>query len=150
MRFYAFTNFYLSSIQKGIQAQHCTAELFTHYNRQSRGGKHLYEWAQNHKTTIVLNGGNCADLKNLFLTMRALCDELGLPYTSFSEDEQSLNGAITCVGVVLPASIYETASVVRSQPGPGTLVSIDVVNGEPLSWAEQQLIDILNSHGLAS
>jgi hypothetical protein len=144
MRFYAFTNFYLSSIQKGIQAQHCTAELFTHYNRQSRGGKLLYDWAQNHKTTIVLNGGNCADLKNLFLSLRALCDELGFPYTSFQEDEQSLNGAITCVGVVLPARIYETASLMR------TSSEVVDVPGEPLTWVEEQLIGILNNHSLAS
>lgn len=113
MRFYAFTNFYLSPLQKGIQAQHCTAELFTHYNHESAGGRILYEWANNHKTTIVLNGGNCADLNEIFLQLRALCAEPGYPYQSFSEDAASLNGAITCVGVIVPPIVYDSASLIR-------------------------------------
>lgn len=153
MRFYAFTNFYLSSMQKGIQAQHCTAELFVHYNHRSKGGQVLYNWAQNHKTTIVLNGGNCADLHVLYLQLRAICDELGYPYQSFSEDAASLNGAITCVGVVLPERIYNGAQLVRD----GTSASPTIIGGDTymvgdfvFTWPEYQLIVILNKHSLAS
>lgn len=57
LRLYSFTNYYLSDLQKGLQTAHLVSEMFTKYVT----GKHkkmLFEWATNHKTIIILNGGN--------------------------------------------------------------------------------------------
>jgi hypothetical protein len=62
-------------------------------------------WCENHKTMIVCNGGNAQslfDLRDFFNDPRN-----PFPWAYFNEDEQSLNGALTCVGIVLPEEIYE-------------------------------------------
>ncbi len=53
MRGYFLTNMYLSSIQHGIQAAHCLQEI----NNNFPGNEILTDWAENHKTMYVLNGG---------------------------------------------------------------------------------------------
>jgi hypothetical protein len=117
MRLYAWVNNYLSSIQKGIQTAHLVHSLFTKYthpeasrynirpNLIPRAAEYLNDWALNHRTIIILNGGNCAGL-------RTVCDVLNtennsFPWTSFHEDEQSLNKAHTVTGIVLPSSVYD-------------------------------------------
>jgi len=114
MRAYFFCNFYLSSIQQGIQSAHCLHELFVKYPiNHDEASALLWEWATSHKTMIVLNGGNSADLNNMVVSLEKLANEAQIPFTSFSEDEQSLNRAITCVGMVLPERLYEAAALVR-------------------------------------
>jgi len=103
MRAYFFGNMYLSPIQQGIQAAHVTHELFLKYGIDSR----FYDWAQDHKTMILLNGGYSENLRELI----ALFDsrENPYPWAHFNEGEDSLDGALTSVGIVLPEKIYETA-----------------------------------------
>lgn len=108
MRAYFLGNFYLSPIQQGIQAAHCVHDLFIKYSAlTSNATDVLYDWAANHKTMIVLNGGNSQGLADAATVMIPLAQACGYPVATFSEDEQSLNNALTCVGVVVPASIYE-------------------------------------------
>lgn len=107
MRFYAMGNYYLSSIQQGIQAAHALGEMFNQYSYgDSPVGRTLRDWAANHKTMVLLNGGNSADLSDLWTL---LSDERNTlyPVSKFSEDEQSLDGALTCVAILLPESMYE-------------------------------------------
>lgn len=106
MKLYTFTNMYMSDIQKGIQTQHACAELFVKYQQDSQCKHNLYDWATNHKTTIVLNGGNAQSLHNLYDRLLPLCDCLNYPISVFYEDQQSLNGCITCVAIVVPDSVY--------------------------------------------
>lgn len=110
MRLYTFCNYYLSSIQQGIQTAHVVSELMSaSFKDQTKEQfKMVLDWAKNHKTIVVCNGGNCEDL-------RKLCDffntkENPYPFTNFFEDNQSLNSAITCVGIVLPEEIYNVTS----------------------------------------
>ena len=109
MRAYFFCNFYLSSIQQGIQSAHCMHEMFTKYrdvNTEPQTSV-LYDWANNHKTMIVLNGGDSQSIAELYELLAPLAKEGFFPFAKFSEDERSLNNALTCVGVVLPESIYD-------------------------------------------
>lgn len=112
MRLYTFTNFYMSDIQKGIQTQHACADLFVKYQRESKCKTVLYDWAKNHKTTIVLNGGNAQSLHDLYLRLLPLCDYLDYPICKFHEDQQSLNGCLTCVAIVVPESTYNAEMVI--------------------------------------
>lgn len=103
-RLYSFVNFYLSSIQQGVQTAHLVAEMFT----QAPKGTTLVNWAKNDKTIIILNGGAAADIKEkfLFLTREAASASWAAPVGSFSEDEKSLSGTMTCCGIVVPERIW--------------------------------------------
>jgi hypothetical protein len=139
MRGYFFTNMYLSAIQKGIQTAHCATALFGNafkHTADERTGSQeiLVEYANEHMTKIVLDGGNSKMLQEVHDRLVAIAQstyyheiksavkneklfDLWLhdwyPFAKFHEDEQSLNGALTCVGLVLPESIYKFADDVR-------------------------------------
>jgi len=83
MRAYFWTNFMLSSIQHGIQAQHCTAEMFVDFVGMEGFEKEeevLFDWARNHKTTIIKNGGGTKDLDNIILKF---AESENYPWTYF-------------------------------------------------------------------
>jgi len=168
MRAYFFGNMYLSSIQQGIQAAHATHEMFIH-NRLGPDdsalpcrGDLLWDWAENHKTMILLNGGYAA-------TIQELVDFFGkgqnpYPFAPFYEEEASLNGALTTVGIILPEKIYLIAAEIRVEKshamslreqiwengeiviGPENTLGFDIDKDLVLSYTkwEAQLIDRLN------
>lgn len=109
LRLYTFCNFYLSSIQQGIQSAHVVHSLFIKYPA-AEINPILWDWAENDKTMIVLNGGAHADIsqgyslaESLSLTHRGV----PLPLEYFREDDYSLGGILTCWGIVLPKCIYD-------------------------------------------
>lgn len=112
LRLYTFVNFYLSSIQQGIQSAHVVHELFLKYPTEGAdfgAGEMLWSWAENHKTMIVLNGGMNTDIQEIFYIMEQLeHTHLGImPFVGFREDEKSLGNILTSVGVVVPQRLYE-------------------------------------------
>lgn len=113
-RFYGFGNYYLSSLQQGLQSAHCIADMFVKYRKENLPQETVYEWAQNHKTMVLLNGGNSLTLSEIhkfFIELKDL--GMDLPFSLFHEDEQSLNGALTYVGIVVPSEIYEFSAAIR-------------------------------------
>lgn len=102
LRAFFFGNFYLSSIQQGIQAGHTIADMFVKYDNDSFEYDMLWSWAKNHKTMVLLNGGMGRDLTDLQCILR----DCPLPWAYFKEDFDALNNANTCVGIILPESIY--------------------------------------------
>lgn len=107
MRFYSFTNYYLSSIQIGIQTAHALGEMFNQYPYgDSPAGQRLRDWSANHKTMVLLNGGNGASLRDLWTLFS---DERNTDHivSKFHEDDQSLDGALTCVAILLPERLYD-------------------------------------------
>jgi len=108
-RLYTFGNFYLSSIQQGIQAAHALGELFLKYNRGAQDGTteklHLINWAEDHKTMICKNGGAEAELLELIRVFNT--DKNPYPWSFFEEEQAALNGACTCVAIVVPDTIYD-------------------------------------------
>lgn len=139
MRLYTFVNYYLSDIQRGIQTAHVVQELNNKYNNKRYEGlshkKLLQEWGENHKTIIVLNGKNSENLRNIL----AACDSIGFqyPYAQFNEDEQSLDCALTCVGIVVPEHIIEMSNSIKTTTYVGAN-ELDI-----------QLATIISSHNLA-
>lgn len=109
MRAYFFGNMYLSQIQQGIQAAHAVTRMFTKYAKHPTSMQHavLMDWASYHETMILLNGGNHESLNHIYNELVPISDMLGLPISIFNEDDQSLRGACTSVGIVVPASIYD-------------------------------------------
>jgi hypothetical protein len=113
-RFYSLVNFYLSSIQQGIQSGHALGDLVVKYEYASKDQesfskerKVLQEFLTNHKTWVTLNGGAYRDIKEFeqFLEACANKFELPVPFASFSEDD-SLANMTTCVGLVVPIEYY--------------------------------------------
>jgi hypothetical protein len=100
MRFYAAGNMYLSSIQQGIQAFHCLGEMVS--NRGAEIGM-VDEWLHNHKTLVCLNGGNNKSLTEFY---DMIVDNPLYPVAKFHEDDQSMGGMLTCVGIIVPERIY--------------------------------------------
>lgn len=119
MRYYGFSNYYLSQIQIGIQNAHCAVDLIYKYQAHPSNLYHkqlantIQDWANNHKTMILLNGGNHSALDDLY----GFFDDPRNPYPfhCFQEDKQSLNNATTCVGIILPEKIYEGAGFLRGR-----------------------------------
>jgi hypothetical protein len=119
LRLYTFANFYLSAIQAGIQSAHVVHELFVKYKNKptSDHSRTLYDWATNHKTMIVLNGGandGINAVADLFIN-NAKRLKFPAPFASFNEDDISLGGIMTAVGIILPEEIYEAVSASRLQ-----------------------------------
>lgn len=167
MRFYGFGNYYLSSLQQGLQAAHCVADMFMKYEYSEDDvllrRNVLLEWARQHKTMVLLNGGNSSELHDLYNFLNDYNNPY--PYVRFYEDEQSLNCALTYVGVILPEKIYKSAALVRNVPEAVTSVNTltrflsnqkfsDIISNaiedtfEISEW-EHELIKRLNTYSLA-
>ncbi|HET8688491.1 MAG TPA: hypothetical protein VFM18_17910 [Methanosarcina sp.] len=71
-------------------------------------GTRLFDWSQNHKTLIVLNGGANTDIEDTYSLLANLAPRLNfpMPYDCFREDEKSLGNIMTACGCVLPEEIY--------------------------------------------
>jgi hypothetical protein len=108
LRLYSFVNFYLSPMQKGIQTGHAAVDLMLKYsgrvgNDNSDFQKTMvYDWAKDHKTFIVLDGGNS---KSLTQSTDIIFDA-GFPFETFCEDKDSLERLHTCTVVILPEYIF--------------------------------------------
>lgn len=156
MRYYGFTNFYLSSIQQGIQNAHCVADMFVKYCVNNTKLFDLMDWAQKHKTMVLLNGGNQASILELATFFDS--PDNPFPWAPFNEDFESLNNCVTTVGIVLPERIYETASLIRSRKAfilrmegeePSLITSDGVENDWTFTAWEMELMEKLNQYGLA-
>jgi len=126
MRCYHLCNFYLAGIHAGIQSAHTQHELAIKYlastpYRNMVADESLVEygarldlhtdakaeyidWANNHKTMILLNGGMMSHLLEFETFLGA--HQHAFAWSSFREEEDALNGALTNIGIVLPEHMY--------------------------------------------
>jgi hypothetical protein len=111
LRLYTFCNMYLSQIQQGIQSAHVLGDMAVKYNkaRSSPLATLFWDWAENHKTMIVCNGGANQDIEEMYSLLAAVSSKslFGLPYASFNEDVMSLGGVMTGCGIILPEDLYD-------------------------------------------
>jgi hypothetical protein len=125
MRAYFFNNMYQGGIFTGIQAGHAIDQIWSKYvekffavEKQTpsehfwRAFNTLREFSKDHKTFIVLNGGDHRALWSL----TKLLDWVKNPYPWHYFTEEGLNDAITSVGIVIPESLYDqTATIVGKE-----------------------------------
>lgn len=146
MRAISLTNSWLSGIQKGLQTGHSLVELsqlVKNYN--SDHPQNLFDtWANDHKTLIVLDGGSHQDLWEFydFLFMNRHEFDENLIFAHFAEDEESLNGAMTAVVMVLSDKYEAVLEKYRAR-------EIDHRSGL-FSEEELELFERLSSYRLAS
>ena len=100
MRFYSAGNMYLSSIQQGIQAAHCVGEM----SKLILGNVMVSKWLHEHKTLICVNGGNNESLTQFYDLVK---DNPWYPVAKFHEDEASMAGMLTSVGIIIPEKMYD-------------------------------------------
>lgn len=89
----------------GVQCQHSGGELFLKYQDESPQKTFLYEYMENHKTTILCNAGVYGDMMCL-LDFMDNTDNI-YPWSTFYESEWFLNGMLTSISIILPETIYE-------------------------------------------
>lgn len=165
MRLYSFVNYYLSPLQHGLQTAHCVGDILTKYRRfadmdpANQNNLELAakaeEWAEYHKTIIICNGGNSLSLSDLYSTLTEYEAKFKLPIVRFYEDEQSLNGALTSVAIVVPAQFYDV--VHKTEPnGDGEMNAFYrhvAITGGIVDWFagsdEYNFISLLKSFRLA-
>jgi hypothetical protein len=169
-RCYCFGNYYLSSIQQGIQAAHAITNMFVKYKTDSDHIDYyeeaLFDWAQNDRTMVCLNGGNSEELSKIenFLkncegsySVEPLSSCI-IPWSSFNEDKQSLNNALTSIACIVPESLYDKAKIINNRQ---TKVMWDEVSKSniieypgteifSLNYYELEFLKILNSCRLAN
>lgn len=110
-RLYSFVNaLYMKEIQWGIQTAHVIPEIYTKYtcHEGAPSLEHgiIGDWASRDKTIIILNGGIYEDLRKIRALFTEVNADLRLPWAYFEEDQQSLGGILTAVGIIVPEYIY--------------------------------------------
>lgn len=108
---------YMREIQWGIQALHCAVDMGQIYHQSNYRGTtaaQVYDnWANDGKTVILLNAFNLAGLREKFDLLTRHATYANVPWASFCEDEQSLGGIMTCVGVVASPNMMDYMSWAR-------------------------------------
>jgi hypothetical protein len=152
MRFYGFGNYYLSGLQQGLQAGHVIGELSykaVHNGKVTVKGEAYFDWAENHKTMVLFNGGNSANLASIFEKFVSFEKHgMNLPYAKFHEDEQSLGGALTYVGIIVPEKYYNASAELRNTQNPLDYVENKLEKEGWKQW-EIELINEMNKYRLA-
>ncbi len=140
-RLYSFVNMYLSDKQKGIQTTHVTSQMTVKWKNFDEHTYVFGVWAEEDKTVIMLNGGYSSNLRAIYKTCKKFSKEYDnfLPYVKFHESEDALDGALTAVGIILPADVYDFAAALRK----------GLVNTDSCSKAEVDFYTMLNSCPLA-
>lgn len=113
MRLYSVTNTYCSGIHAGIQTAHAVANMWI--KKKVRGGPKyskgirnlvLEEWARDHKTIIIFNGGMQPQLNEIHRLMLEVEDQTSFPCSQFKESMEAMNRTLTAVAIVLPEWVY--------------------------------------------
>lgn len=131
MRLYSFTNYYLSSLQHGLQTAHVVAGMWYKYENQSYGKfRDLIDWQRWHQTIIIKNGGNQDALQKI--TTLFTDERNPYPWVVFREDQASLAGAITAVGIVVPEKFYSSDWAVQTF-APWELELLNLIQRTPLA-----------------
>jgi hypothetical protein len=125
-RFYSFVaGLYLSPLQRGLQTAHAVSEmhadlllddseaLSSSVLDRSIERNRFNAWASNDKTIVILDALNSAGVIEAYNKMVYFGKEFDLPITIFHEDADSLNGAPTAAGIIVPDYIFDTRKIAK-------------------------------------
>jgi len=145
---------YLSALQAGLQTAHVVGELscIDSTDEFGRSSNWKFEqWASKDKVIIICNAFNSAGVKEAFERFSTFAKQFSLPCAIFHEDEQSLNGAATACGVIVPECFWNVS--LHSNTGSyDVYTKIDGVNtpGEIYfpNTDEHNFVELLKSYSL--
>lgn len=139
-RMYFLVNQYMMGIQAGIQAGHAACRLMAEFAGEEPGNpkfKLLEKWYKEDETFILLDGGYQSRMYEFVDKVLLPVSDL-YPYTTFHEERDSLNGALTAVAFVLPDYIYGTQLEENGEAPVGVLC--EDLEWIDLSFAQRNLI----------
>ena len=123
-RFYSFVaGHYLSPLQCGLQTAHAVS------NMSVEPTKEYNNWAKNDKTIIICNAANSKGVGDTYEVLKRFGDLRELPVSIFHEDENSLNGAATACGIIVPMQYYYNVKFTADVEG-GSYYQFFKENGE--------------------
>lgn len=104
---YFFCNHYMAGIHGGIQSLHAAVQMAVDFPPGRPGHDVFHAWATSaDPTAILLNAGFASRLEKIAQSIEKLNEEnndgIVLPFARFHEGLDELNGALTCVGLVIP------------------------------------------------
>lgn len=133
-RLYSFVaGLYLNELQKGLQTAHVVGDL-SQFKVNTPQRAVFDAWASTDKTIIILNALNHGGVVELESVLSELAEGLGLPCATFREDEVSMNGMATAVGIVVPEKYYNAVPYYER-----TIVGGAWMNGEQQGWTYSDL-----------
>ena len=103
LRMYGFVNYQLTGIQMGIQFAHSIVE----YGLENFNTDKYLDWANNHKTVILLNGGTTNNNPDRFGTINQtfnILKENGIVCSSFSEPD--LGDQMTAISFIIDERVF--------------------------------------------
>ncbi len=110
LRMYALVHRSLSSIQKGIQAQHAITKFQREWP-QEEPKKRYEKWADVDQTTIILDGGSHIELLDSYVKITNKFEHCA---TLFKEPD--LNNCVTAVAFLLDERIFDEKKYPDSLP----------------------------------
>ena len=114
---YFFVMYSLSGIQKGIQSGHAAIE----YQLKHGKTKQYKEFANHHKTFILLDGGGSNDM----IQREEELEYFGIKFASFQEPD--LNNSISAIAFIVPNTIYGiTKEYIEEQQRDNDPISKDI------------------------
>lgn len=93
-------NMYLSPIQQGIQACHVVCDMFVNVKNKTKLAT-LEEWAENHKTIYLKNGGYSSNIEKIYDFLQLI----DIPSGIFHEEAAALSSAATSVGCIVDTAV---------------------------------------------
>ncbi len=94
---------YMKEIQYGIQSAHCISDM----SRLPFGQEIYGEWADKHKSILIFDGTNSGTVRRIYEIIQYVARNfrkagIEIPHTIFREDQESLDGATTACGFIMP------------------------------------------------
>jgi len=112
-------------------------------NNLKRAKNYLYEWLDN-PTTICLNGGNNQELKNILEDLEKF--ESFYPMASFHEDDESLGGLLTNVGIIVPYKIWGAYDELMRDSNKKFFVNMYLLR-EDNKWVNERISEFEKNYG---
>lgn len=114
LRMFSFNSMYMNGIHNGIQAGHSWVDMSVKYHpqqdRMNVGTCKMYwEWAREHKTVVVYNGGDERGLLDIIRICGAIDKSRApLPWVEFREPALCYaHPVLTSVSIVVPARMFK-------------------------------------------
>lgn len=109
LKAFLFAHTALKPICNGVQNAHSLAEMFVKYSDEPSSKRDmLRDWARNHKTIVMRDGGDSHNLARINYILEQISPIANIPYASFCESDSYMEGILTSVGFIMDKNVATT------------------------------------------